>query len=209
MRPCRGSGTAPVRECAAARGPVTTRSASVAEAFRTTAALRRRLLQRGRLSITRCALPAERSREPGSQTAHAGGDADGRLDTPLQLLRQALTQGVIARRGRLALDLHRELIQVRRARHLQLVVRREALQGFSSSSSTWLGNTFTPRMISMSSVAAGDFRHASHGARRRRQQRRQVARAVTNHRQRLLGERREHEFTVNARRAAPPRSPGR
>ena len=45
-------------------------------------------------------------------------------------------------------------------------------------------------------------------ARGRRQQPREVARAVADHRQRFLGERGEHQLARARRRAAPRRSPG-
>jgi hypothetical protein len=47
-------------------------------------------------------------------------------------------------------------------------------------------------------AAADDLAHAAHRARGRRQEARQVARAVADHRQRFLGERREDELALLA-----------
>ena len=110
---------------------------------------------------------------------------------------QARAQRTIAGDSLQALHLHRQLIQVRLARELELVVGRETRELQDQLLDLTREHIHTPDDQHVIG-APGDSRHPAHRARRRRQERGQIASAVADHRQGFLGERSEHQL---ARRA--------
>src|SRR5664279_1968901 len=122
-------------------------------------------------------------------------DADQRLDAVTQPLadRGAVGAGVL--RQHFAADLDR--IEVAVARDDGLVLPREL--AVTEDDLLDLGREQVDAADDQHVVAAADdLAHAPHRARRRRQEARQVARAIADDRQRLLGERREHELAFGA-----------
>ena len=133
----------------------------------------------------------------GIEHLHAGGDADVALDVMMQLVRD----GVAIRVAHFLaeLDAHRERVQVPLLAEDQQVVgrqRRHPADQLLDLRGEHVHAADDEHVVG----AAGDLVDAAHRARSRRQQPGEVARAVADHRQRLLGERGEHQL---ARRCRP------
>ena len=109
---------------------------------------------------------------------------------------------------RRALEVNDDLVEVPRPGDLDQIVRRE--HALPDDQLLDLGREHVDAADDQHVVGTpGDLLDAAHRTGRRRQEAREVARAVAHDRQRLLGERREHQLALLARRAAPRRSRGR
>ena len=148
--------------------------------------------------MIRFALPIDRSSPIGNASATFAVDADVGLDVVLQLLRGRVAR-LLAAVGELGahLDVDRQFVEVAGPRHFERVVRLEF--GLPQDQFLDLRREQVHAADDQHVVrAAGDLLDAPHRPRGRRQQARQVARAIADHRQRFLGERREDQFALLA-----------
>src|SRR5438132_4162258 len=139
---------------------------------------------------------AYRALDPaGLHDAHFRRDADQTLDQVRELRARRVAVG--AARARRALDQYRQLVENRRPRDLELVVRRE--RRVLEDQLLDLGRKHVDAADDQHVVrAARDLLDPPHRARSRRHEPRQIARAVANDRQRFFAERREYELALLA-----------
>ena len=151
----------------------------------------------------RLALPSDRSMALASTTLTFA-------DTPMEFLDTACEPsgrlGSVRCRISLPADLHHHLhlVHASLARQNDLVVGRKRLdfeQHLLDLRREHVDAAHDHHVVG----AAGHLLHASHAARGSGQKARQIARAVADHRHRLLGQRREHQFSPLAIGQAPCR----